>query len=116
MSLIKTIPWKALGIFTLGITIGLYLGAKGAVSAIIKVFDSESVSKSINKPTNQNNTTIDFKDNKFKKTDSINITLNQKPKSTQEIVQKLDSCVIGKKDYSKLTNSQKNRLGRWIKD
>ena len=111
--IIKKIPWKALLVFVVGLVLGMYLGGNTTVRAIIKVFDSESVSKSINKPTNQNNTSIEFKDNKFKKTDSIKIDISQEPKTKQYV--KNDSCAVSIKDYNKLSKSQKNRFSKWIK-
>lgn len=111
--MIKAIPWKALGVFVLGLVLGVYLGGSTTVKAIVTIFDTESVSKSLNKPTNQNNTSIEFKDNKFKKSDSIKIQLSQEPKTTQVI--KLDSCAVTVKEYNKLSNSQKNKFKRWLR-
>lgn len=108
--ILKSIPWKALGVFTLGLVLGLYLGAKGAVKSIIHVFDSESVSKSLNKPTNSNTTTLVFKDNKFKKTDSINLVLSQKTKPVQEISLDSCDCFISNKEFLSYKDRDKRRI------
>lgn len=115
MKIIKNIPWKALGIMTLGFIIGMYFGAKGAANAIVKVFNSESVSKSINKPTNENNTTVKFEHNKFKKNDTVNIVVSQKPSSSQSVNSILDSCVVNKAQYSSFSKGERNKIDRWIK-
>ena len=111
--MIKAIPWKALGVFVIGLVLGVYLGGSTTVKAIVTIFDTDSVSRSLNKPTNLNTTSIEFKDNKFKKSDSIKIQLSQEPKTKQTI--KNDSCAVTIKEYNKLTNIQKNKFKRWLR-
>lgn len=94
MILINKIPWKALLIFLAGITIGLYLGGKGAVNTIVRVFETESVSEALNKPTQQTTTNnrVDLKKLKVKKSDSV--VFKFEPITTQTPVQIItnDSC------------------------
>ena len=113
MSLISKIPWKALLIFFVGIVLGLYLGSKGTFTTIIKVFETESVSKAINKPTNTNETKIEFNGNKFKRNDTISVNLQQEPNTSQEIKTITEPC---DSIWGKLNKSQTNRLKRWIKE
>ncbi|MFI1771006.1 hypothetical protein [Thalassobellus citreus] len=119
MTFIKKIPWRTILVIILCalffLPIGAKIGHKYSWLSTEKTLNNKTISNAINKSTNENNTSIKLEGNKFKHNDSLNIVLTQKPTSTQEVVYKLDSCVIGKKEYSKLTKSQKNRLGKWIK-
>ena len=111
MALIKRIPFKALGVFTIGLVLGLWLGNKNTLKTTKAVLNTQSVAEAINKPTNENKTSIEFVDNKFKKTDSISISLSQEPKTKQEI--SLDSCKALRKKIQRLTKTQKRKFERW---
>ena len=114
--LIQKIPWKTLGVFTLGIIIGLYLGANGAVKVIAKIFETETVAGAINKPT-QTTTThnkVEIKKLKTKHSDSVSFSF--KPATIQKPIQKPveiinnDSCDYYMNLIKKLRPGQLKRL------
>jgi hypothetical protein len=100
-----------------------YVSYKAAVMGAIEASDRvvenliPTINKAIDKETIANEIVnqIDLQVDKIKKSDSINININQVPNNNQKpinIIQKeKDTCI----DISKLTQSQKRRLVRWLK-
>lgn len=119
IAILKRIPWRALIILIMGIIIGLYLGSKGTLNVITKVFETETVAKALNKPTQETtvNNSVELNKPNLKKSENLSFKFepatDQDPK--QEITQVLDSCVVGQKAFSKFSNSLKRKINRELK-
>ncbi len=112
MRIIKKIPWKALLILLVGLMLGLGLGVnfghKISWLSFEKTLNSKTVSEAVNKPTNEVNNKIEVP--KIKKSQPVQIIMS--PNNEQIVVR--DTC-LGI-DYTKLNDSQKRRLEKWLKD
>lgn len=79
---------------------------------IEKAIDKETISNTISNA-------IDLKIDKIKKSDTLEININQNPfndqKPTNTLNQSTD-CQISKSEFSRLSDSQKNRVLRWLRD
>ena len=121
------INWKNtaenLGLVLIGIISGTIIGhvitKKTADSLIIEL--KPTIEKAIDKETIANtiNNAIDLKIDKIKKSDTLEININQTPENDlkpSNVLLKKDNCVVDLKAYNKLSDSRKNRLNRWLED
>ena len=121
------INWKNtaenLGLVLIGIIAGTIIGhvitKKTADSLIIEL--KPTIEKAIDKETIANtiNNAIDLKIDKIKKSDTLEININQTPENDlkpSNVLVKKDNCIVDLKAYNKLSDSRKNRLNRWLKD
>lgn len=112
MRIIKKIPWKALGILTAGLLIGVIIGLKYGHKitwlTTEKTLNSKTVSEAVNKPTNEILNKIEIP--KLKKSEPVTIIMS--PDNKQISVKDTCSGI----DYTKLNDSQKRRLKKWLKD
>jgi ABC-type dipeptide/oligopeptide/nickel transport system ATPase component len=80
-----------------------------------------TIEKAIDKETISNTITnaIDLKIDKIKKSDTLQINVNQEPfnemKPTSTVNKNVD-CAITEDQYNSLSDSQKKRIKRWIED
>ncbi len=79
-----------------------------------------TIEKAIDKETIANDIVnkIEVQVDKIKKSDTLQININQEPLNDQHpnnTIVKTDSCAISISDYNKLSKSQKNRINRWLK-
>lgn len=100
-----------LGIYFLGVVTGIPITTK----IIFGTLNTESISKALNKPTQTTTTNNSVDVKKLKVKDSDSVTFGFKPITTQEPTQIITSKPCDS-IWTKLSNSQKNRLKRWIKD
>ncbi len=127
MGILKIMNWKNtaenLGLVLIGIVFGVVVGHKitkaTADSLIIEL--KPTIEKAIDKETIANtiNNAIDLKIDKIKKSDTLQISINQEPLNDQKptnILLKKDDCVLDLNNYNKLSKSQKNRISRWLKE
>ena len=103
----------------LGGTIGYTASTRANKQVVQQLIPT--IEKAIDKETikNEIKNEIDIKVDKIKKSDSINVNINQTPDNNQKptnTFSKSEACIIGLKDYNKLTNSQKKRLDKWLRD
>ena len=121
------INWKNtaenLGLVLVGIIAGTIIGhiitKKTADSLITEL--KPTIEKAIDKETIANtiNNAIDLKIDKIKKSDTLEININQTPENDlkpSNVLLKKDNCVVDLKAYNKLSDSRKNRLNRWLED
>ena len=77
---------------------------------IEKAIDKETISNTISNA-------IDLKIDKIKKSDTLQISINQDPFNEQKptsTINKIEDCAVSKSDYSKLSSNEKKRLTRWL--
>jgi hypothetical protein len=104
-------------VFIVGVGVGHVVTQRTSKSLIAEL--KPTIEKAIDKETISNTITnaIDMKIDKIKKSDSLVISVNQEPfnemKPTSTII-KTDDCQLSKAQYSKLSESEKRRLNRWI--
>lgn len=117
------INWKNtaenLGLILIGVIVGVIIGhrvTKVTSESLISEL-KPTIDKAIDKETIANtiNNAIDLKIDKIKKSDTLEININQAPDNTQEPVN-----VISKNPcdsiWSKLSDSRKKRLKRWLEN
>ena len=125
--MLGAINWKNtaenLGITIVIFLVGSFVGFKASTSATDNAIAQlkPTIEKAIDKETikNEIKNEIDLNIDKVKKSDSIQININQKPDNKQKPINILSSkedCKIDVKTYNKLTKSQKSRLDRWVKE
>ena len=112
-----------LGIVLVSIIVGVGIGHKvtkaTADSLIIEL--KPTIEKAIDKETIANtiNNAIDLKIDKIKKSDTLEININQEPVSSMKpnnVLVKKDDCYLDLKTYNKLPSSRKKRLNKWLND
>ena len=77
---------------------------------IEKAIDKETISNTISNA-------IDLKIDKIKKSDTLQISINQEPFNNLKPENNLtvkDNCEVSKSQYNRLSDSEKRRLNRWI--
>ena len=112
--LITKIIQKPFLLLSIGLVIGIIIGNKMATSNNIKATETVLKETGVSKKVNESSVTneIQFSKNKFKKTDTININIGQKPIN----IITLDSCKQLANKLNKLTKVQKKRLDRWLNE
>lgn len=112
-----------LGLIIVGILVGVGIGhviTKVTTKSLLADL-KPTIDKAIDKETISNtiSNAIDLKIDKIKKSDTLQINVNQEPFNDLKPVSsinKIEDCAISKTDFNKLSASKQNRLKRWLSD
>ena len=108
----KNIIENSIQLILVFVGLGLY------TELVLKDILIESIKTETTKIENNIKTEID---NKFKKVGEVvsNLPLSIEPSNVQEIALKpitSEDCEVSKSEYDKLSDGEKRRLSRWLKD
>ena len=110
-----------LGLILVGIVFGAILGHRitKTTSESLIVELKPTIEKAIDKETISNtiSNAIDLKIDKIKKTDTLEININQEPFNDQKPTNnftKNENCYVTQKQYESLSDGEKRRLNRWL--
>jgi hypothetical protein len=107
----------------IGIVAGTIIGHKitKVTSESLTEILKPTIEKAIDKETISNtiSNAIDLKIDKIKKSDTLQISINQEPfndLNPTSTINKSADCVVSQSQFLKLSSSRKNRIERWLKD
>lgn len=119
------INWKNtaenLALVVVGIVVGTIIGhvITKITSESITELLKPTIEKAIDKETISNtiSNAIDLKIDKIKKSDTLQINVNQEPMNDMEpknAINNNEDCALSMDEFNKLSDSRKKRLKRWI--